>query len=293
MIAGFMLVLATGASAGIPGDLEGFLAAQGQTVTFYPPVGDYNGWVNGPAPATTPGPTPGPVEGGPTFALVDYAGGAAQYLGELAVVDRGARGGEDEDEDEADATAVTTLTGSVKKTPLQGGLVEVEVKIDVTGAIGFAQNVADILALGTPQGFSQAETIFGNKVATSDEGTPLDPSDDDPSILTGADAARGPCRFSLKYTVDDVDDPFPDVNAVIRTDIATYAPSELRIDYIAILNEPEEQVLVVSQKAAFPADLRDAAVIPDDSYFSREVADVFNIDLDIEYLRNIAEVFFS
>ena len=105
--------------------LSDFLSTQGSTSQFFPPLPDYIGWANNPFT---------------TFALVDYAGLAANYLA--------THGG---------PSLGTTVTGSVTETRLADGTYEVTVSVSAQNALAWACDAPDIF---------NNPTIFGSRGAT-------------------------------------------------------------------------------------------------------------------------------
>ena len=92
--------------------IEDFLKAQGTTVSFVPPVADYVGWAD-----------VGPVN----FALVDYAGLAADYVADTPGVSLG-----------------TKFTGHVTEKVLKDGRREVSILLKTKNALAWAFEIADI-----------------------------------------------------------------------------------------------------------------------------------------------------
>jgi len=113
--------------------LSDFLAAQGSSSTFFPPVPDYVGWAG-----------PGPAEAYETFALVDYAGLANSYI-----VGTGAK------------SLQTQVNGQVWECALADGTARVTVKLVTANALGFAQSIADLAA--NDFDFAGTDTNFGAK----------------------------------------------------------------------------------------------------------------------------------
>ena len=105
--------------------LSDFLSTQGSTSQYFPPIPDYIGWANNPFT---------------TFALVDYAGLAANYLA--------THGG---------PSLGTTVTGSVTETRLADGTYEVTVSVSAQNALAWACDAPDIF---------NNPTIFGLRGAT-------------------------------------------------------------------------------------------------------------------------------
>jgi len=93
-----------------------WLSAQGLNATFYPPVKDYVGWSTNPTSA----PSHRPPDTSRLFALVDYAGIAAEWL--LA------NGGPD---------LGTEVDGSITERTLSDGRVEVHVTVHTKNALTF------------------------------------------------------------------------------------------------------------------------------------------------------------
>ena len=104
--------------------LSDFLSTQGSTSQYFPPIPDYIGWANNPFT---------------TFALVDYAGLAANYLA--------THGG---------PSLGTTVTGGITETRLADGTYEVTVSVNAQNALAWACNAPDITS----------PTIFGSRAAT-------------------------------------------------------------------------------------------------------------------------------
>lgn len=109
--------------------IEDFLDAQGTMTSFVPPVPDYVGWVGG---------------DWINFALVDYAGLAADYI-EAVTGD----------------SVSTTFTGSVTETVLDDGRIQVRVCLKTENALAWAFEIADVdwndplPFLSTPLSFGQ------------------------------------------------------------------------------------------------------------------------------------------
>jgi len=103
--------------------LSDFLDAQGTTSNFFPPTPDFVGWFDNP---TT------------TFALVDYAGLAAEYLA--------THGG---------PSLGTTITGGVTETLLADGTYEVTVSVNAKNALAWASPL--------PGDIFTDPTLFGSR----------------------------------------------------------------------------------------------------------------------------------
>lgn len=111
--------------------IEDFLDAQGTMTNFVPPVADYLGWVD-----------PGFVN----FALVDYAGLAAEYI-EAVTGD----------------SVGTTFTGSVTETVLDENHVQVRVRLKTKNALAFAFEIADVDWEDDPLPFLNTPLSFGER----------------------------------------------------------------------------------------------------------------------------------
>ncbi len=103
--------------------LSDFLSTQGTTSNFFPPTPDFVGWSNN-NPQTL-------------FALVDYAGLAANYLA--------THGG---------PSLGTTITGGVTETRLADGTYEVVVTVNAKNALAWACDVSNI---------ATNPTLFGSR----------------------------------------------------------------------------------------------------------------------------------
>lgn len=138
--------------------LSEFLAAQGTSMDFFPPVQDYVGWT-----------TNHNLKKATFFALVDYAGLADDYLqGELG----------------------TQVDGLVTESELPNGSARITVALTTTKALGFAQSVPllirnDFDFLGTP-------TRFGNKAQDVANGAKAAVGDVSFSVTFTIPTAGGP-----------------------------------------------------------------------------------------------------
>lgn len=155
--------------------LSDFLDAQGTASNFFPPVPDYVGWTD---------PVLGPELPPVTFALIDYAGLADQYL--------------NNNDNGCDFTLGTTVTGSIKERVLPNGKAEIRVALHTKNAMGFAQLVQDII--DNEFDFNATDTIFGNKT--------LD-------VCDGAPAAVGQAKLDVTFTIENPGDPLPDLVALV------------------------------------------------------------------------------
>jgi hypothetical protein len=152
--------------------LSDFLDTQGTTSFFFPPVPDYNGW------------TDAAFE---TFCLIDYAGLANDYI-----------------KDNSDQNLRTRINGSILEKGLSKGGAGIRIELHTNHAMGFAQNIADILQLG----FSGAPTIFGNKT--------LD-------IIAGKPAAIGSASLRVELRLPSAGDPLPNLIDLLDSP-AAYEP---------------------------------------------------------------------
>lgn len=129
-VAVFFFAFAAGtAQAWTDRPLSDFLDAQGTSSTFFPPVKDYVGWVDGEFI---------------TFALVDYAGLADKYIKQKTGDSLG-----------------TEVRGIVTEKPADDGKAQVKVVLSTTNALGFAQSIEDLEA--NDWDFLNTPTIFGAK----------------------------------------------------------------------------------------------------------------------------------
>jgi hypothetical protein len=145
--------------------LSEFLDAQGTTSPlFFPPVPNYVGWSDDPEETT--------------FALIDYAGLANDYLDSLGV------------------KLGTRVDGFVIQSEFADGRTQIAVALFTTKALGFAQLLADIDKVG----FLNAPTIFGNKAQ---------------DVANGAKAAVGQSTFFVTFSISGPEAPLPDLNNVV------------------------------------------------------------------------------
>jgi len=177
-----------------------FLEAQGTNSTFFPPVPDYVGWTDGDFT---------------TFALIDYAGLANDYI-----------------DDETGTSLGTETLGLVKERECVGGEAEVveaevNVKLFTKNALGFAQNIQDILK----DGFAAAPTIFGNKAVDV--------------VAEDADAALGSATLDVTFRIAAPGAALPDLLDVVNTN--DYDPVKLHFHSVTF---DQQSVLHVHQKAA-------------------------------------------
>lgn len=159
--------------------LPTFLEAQGTSSLFFPPVRDYVGWNDG---AFT------------TFALVDYAGLANQYL----KVQKGISLG-------------TAVRGSVIQCALAegSGRAKITVALTTTRALGFAQSIQALRK--NKFDFLNTPTIFGVKAQ---------------DVVNVADAALGSATLSTTFFITQ-GAALPDLVDVLVNNSANYAPVTL------------------------------------------------------------------
>jgi hypothetical protein len=167
--------------------LSDFLNAQGtlnDPPQFFPPVKDYVGWVDAVDPDT---------ELPTTFALVDYAGLANEYITAQTGISLG-----------------TEVTGSVLECELADGRAEITVVLSTTKALGFAQSIADLAA--NDFNFLITPTIFGAKAQ---------------DVVSGvAAAATGPASLFTTFSISAPGAPLPDFLDVVNNWV-DYAPVTL------------------------------------------------------------------
>jgi len=160
--------------------LSDFLNAQGtlnDPPQFFPPVKDYVGWVDG---------------NFITFALVDYAGLANEYI-----------------KAETGHSLGTKAMGTVLQCELADGRAEITVVLHTTNALGFAQSIADLAANNFD--FLNTPTIFGAKAQ---------------DVVNGAAAATGPVTLVTTFSISAPGAPLPDFLDVVNNP-ANYAPVTL------------------------------------------------------------------
>lgn len=166
--------------------LSDFLNAQGSSSSFFPPVKDYVGWADAVDPDT---------ELPTTFALVDYAGLANEYI-----------------KAQTGHSLGTRVRGRVVQCNLDGNKAQITVTLSTTKAMGFAQSIEDLVASGFD--FDATPTIFGAKAI---------------DVANGADAAVGSAtlRTTFSITKDDDDNAsLPDFLDVVNN-AGNYLPVEL------------------------------------------------------------------
>jgi hypothetical protein len=151
--------------------LSEFLDAQGTTSPlFFPPVQNYVGWVDGDRT---------------TFALVDYAGLANDYLRKRHV------------------NLGTRVHGFVTQRELASGRAEIAVALFTTNALGFAQSYPDILSNDTQYPFLNTPTIFGKKAQ---------------DVANDKEAAVGQSIFLITFFISEPGAPLPDLVDVVDVD---------------------------------------------------------------------------
>ena len=151
--------------------LTDFLDAQTDDSTFFPPLPDNTGW------------TDGNFE---IFALIDYRGAGADFVNG------------------------TGTGGRLLECWLSDGRARVSLLLNTHRALGFAQNIADLIANNFD--FDGTPTIFGTK-----------PSE----VVAGAKPSVGWAKFRLVLTLDQPGDPLPDFAALFSGDISDYTPMRL------------------------------------------------------------------
>ncbi len=160
--------------------LSDFLVAQGtlnNPPQFYEPVKDYVGWADGSFV---------------TFALVDYAGLANEYI-----------------KSQTGRSLGTKVSGVVLECKRADGKAQIAIALFTTRALGFAQSIADLQendfdGIVTP-------TIFGAKTV---------------EVVSGAQAAVGPVVLLTTFSIAAPGAKLPDFLDVVN-DTPTYAPIKL------------------------------------------------------------------
>jgi hypothetical protein len=160
--------------------LSVFLQSQATTSQFFPPVRDYVGFTDAVDPETN---SP------KTFALIDYAGFANEYLTENT------------------SSLGTKVSGSVIKCELANKKALITVTLYTTKALGFTQSIAAII----DQGF-EAPTIFGAKAQ---------------DVKDGADPAVGGAFLFTTFVISSPDAALPNLVDVLNNNPASYAPVTL------------------------------------------------------------------
>ncbi len=117
--------------------LSEFLAAQGTSHQYFPPVQDYVGWTD---------------QAFTTFALVDYAGLADKWI-----------------KSQTGHSLGTRMNGSVLQRELADGKAQITVTLSTSKALGFAQSIQAIV--DNEGDFLNTPTIFGAKAQEVVEGT--------------------------------------------------------------------------------------------------------------------------
>jgi hypothetical protein len=172
---------------------------------FFPYVKDYVGWAGSDFV---------------TFALVDYAGLANQYIV--------ANGGK---------SLNTQVTGRVTECALADGTVRVTVKLVTANALGFAQSIEKLVA--NDFDFLNTPTNFGAKAQ---------------DVVGGAAAAKGTAFLTTTFTIAEPGEPLPDFLAVVNG--GDYAPASLSFKSTTIgrRSNGKHARLEVEQVAATDAD---------------------------------------
>jgi hypothetical protein len=189
--------------------LSDWLEAQGNDVNFFPPIGDYAGWASLPPRGTDLFCT--------TFALVDYAGVADRYLQESSNISLG-----------------TQVTGNVIERRRPDGTAVVTIDTWTTNALGFAQDCAQLDAVGT---FADTPTIFGNKAVDV--------------ALFDATPALGPVKLRASFVIQNPGGPLPDLIAVVFN-ACDFVPVNFSFDSLTYGTRPDgtQAVLRVLQTGA-------------------------------------------
>jgi len=160
--------------------LSDFLKAQGtldNPPQFFPPVKDYVGWADG---------------NFITFALVDYAGLANEYIK--------ARTGH---------SLGTRVTGVVVECRLADHRAQVTVVLSTTRALGFAESIQDLV--NNNFDFLNTPTIFGAKAQ---------------EVVNGLEAAVGPATLITTFSIPAPGAALPDFLDVINN-TGNYLPVQL------------------------------------------------------------------
>ncbi len=164
--------------------LSDFLKAQGKLNNpplFFPPVRDYVGWADAVDPAT---------ELPTTFALIDYAGLADNYIQQKTGHSLGTR-----------------VNGHVVECKEASSKTHVSVALFVWNALAFAQSITDLAA--NDFNFKTTPTIFGKKA----------------SAASAANAAVGPAVLHTTFTIAQPGADLPDFLDVVNN--PAYAPASL------------------------------------------------------------------
>jgi hypothetical protein len=185
--------------------LSDFLDAQGtldDPPLFFPPVKDYAGWADGKFI---------------TFALIDYAGLANNYI-----------------DDQTGQSLGTEVSGSVTECALADGTARITVSLFTSRALGFAQSLEDLA--NNNFDFLNTPTTFGAKAQ---------------DVVNGADAAVGPVTLFTTFSISAPGANLPDLLDVIGNP-AQYAPVKVSIKSTTCGKRPDgsEARLDVHQMAS-------------------------------------------
>ena len=193
--------------------LSDFLDSQTQDSTFFPPLPDNTGWTDGDFTI---------------FALVDYRSAATDFV------------------------QGTGTGGRLLECELSDGTVQVSLLLNTHRALGFAQNIADLIANNFD--FDGTPTIFGTK-----------PSE----VKADAKPSLGWAKFRVTLTLDESGDPLPDFAGLFSGDISDYTPMSLHcVSKIrGQLFDGTRARMLIDQQAT--ADEGDSALT-----FSKEVIDI-------------------
>ena len=224
--------------------IDEFLGAQGTNDNFFPPVPDYVGWTDNAAAPTI-------------FALIDYAGFAAEVVG----ID-------------------TQVRGLVKKRVRKNCSTKVTVALFATNALGFLQSVEDIFANFLPDnngdptnnGFlctipifgARAQDVLGEESGTLDECINID------SDYLDVEPALGPAALHISYVAKSGDPTIPDLAIVLNESPCDIVPINIRFESISF---GETDLLRIDQKGSLSR--KTCKANPESGVnYSREVVEV-------------------
>lgn len=138
-----------------------------------------------------------------TFALVDYAGLANEYI-----------------KGEGAKSLSTQVNGTVWECKQADGTAKVAVKLVTANAMGFAQSIEELATNNF--NFAGTPTIFGAKAV---------------DVVSGAEAAKGTAFLDTTFTIAQPGAPLPDFLDVVYT--STYAPATLHFESNTIGRLPD------------------------------------------------------
>jgi len=166
--------------------IEDFLGAQGTMTSFVPPVPDYLGWAD---------------TGMVNFALVDYAGLAAEYI-----------------ETETGEPIGTTFTGEVTEEAMKNGSVRVEVELQTENALAFGFEIGDADWDNDPLPFLNTPLAFGHRAQ---------------DVILGAEPALASSSLNVVFIRQgELGDPLPDLLSL------EFGPDITFLDYRAEAEGP-------------------------------------------------------